>query len=198
MRPSCWSGGHSTWQAMEDALSATTEKRFEYLSSMHGYLCTMEFRKRGTPVAPATPKFACSRMCARLQKSLRWQCIVELPPPLPEKKENTNRQRSLSSRLRPRAHTRGHPCREYWRSRHDKAAGPTRFWSMPSTRGFPARAHPRATPQTGRSGLQAASRDDALPLTRSKLACTCLLFLPDHVSLSRKHDCGRDPVTMLF
>ena len=34
---------------------------------MHGHLCIMEFRKRGTSVASATSKFACCRMCARLQ-----------------------------------------------------------------------------------------------------------------------------------
>jgi hypothetical protein len=74
--------------------------------------------------------------------------------------------------------------------RHNKAAGPTRSWSMPSTRGFPARAHSRATPQTGRSGFRAASRDDVLPLTRPKLVCACLPFSPDHVSLPREQAGG--------
>ena len=66
------------------------------------------------------------------------------------------------------------------------------------TRGFPARAHLRATPQTGRSGLQAASRDDALPLTRPELVCACLPFSPDHAPLPHEHADGRDSSTMSF
>ena len=34
---------------------------------MRDYLCTMECRKRGTSVVPATSKFACCLKCARLQ-----------------------------------------------------------------------------------------------------------------------------------
>ena len=44
-----------TWQAMEDALSATSEK-VERLSSMYGQLCTMDFRKGVIPADPLTPK----------------------------------------------------------------------------------------------------------------------------------------------
>ena len=129
-------------------------------------------------------------------RSLRWQCIVEPPPSRPEEERKTqSRQRSLSSRPRLKAHTRGHPCRECW-WQAGQAAGPTRSWSMPSTRGFPARAHPRATPQTGRSGFRAASRDDVLPLIRPKLVCACLPFSSDHVSLPREQTGGGDSVTM--
>ena len=50
-------------------------------------------------------------------RSLRWECIVELPPPRQkEERKAQYRQRSLSSRPRSKAHTRGHPCRECWRA----------------------------------------------------------------------------------
>ena len=80
--------------------------------------------------------------------------------------------------------------------RQNKAAGPTRSWSMPSTRGFPAHAHSRAIPQTGRSGFRAASRDDVLPLIRPKLVCASLHFSLGHVPMPREQAGGGDSVTM--
>ena len=151
----------------------------------------MEFRKRGTSVVSATSKFACCRMCMRLQDHCDGSVLSSrLLPARRRKKETQSRQKLPLLPTSPEGAHKRPPMQGVLAGRQDKAAGPTRSWSMPSTRGFPACAHPRATPQTGRSGLQAASRDDALPLTRSELACACLPFLPDHVSLPREQAGG--------
>ena len=53
--------------------------------------------------------------------------------PLQKKRVQADREAS------PPGLTRGHPCRECWLSRQDKAAGPTNSSrSVPPTRGFPA------------------------------------------------------------
>ena len=166
---------------------------------MHGYVCTMEFRKRGTPVASVTPKFACRRMCARLHDHCDGSAVSSclLPARKKERKTQTDRGASPPDLARRRTQETTHAGSAGKQAgQKKKAAGPTRSWSMPSTRGFPARAHPRATPQTGRSGLRAASRGDVLPLTRPRLVCACLPFSPDHASLPREHADGRDSVTM--
>ena len=165
---------------------------------MHGHLCIMGFRKTRYFRSIRDVEIACCRMCARLQDHCDGRVSSNRLLPARKKKEKHKADKNcLSSRPRPKAHTRGHPCRECWRQA-GQAAGPTRSWSMPSTRGFPAHAHSRATPQTGRSGFRAASRDDVLPLIRPKLVCACLPFSPDHASLPREHAGGRDSATMSF
>ena len=100
---------------------------------MHGHLCIMEFRKRGTSVASATSKFACCRMCARLQDHCDGRVSSNRLLPARKKKEKHKADRNcLSSRPRPKAHTRGHPCRECWRQ-----AGRTR----PLARHAPGACH---------------------------------------------------------
>ena len=166
------------------------------MSSMHGHLCIMECRKRGTSVASATSKFACCRMCARLQDHCDGSVSSSrLLPARRRKKKTQSRQKLPLLPTSPEGAHKRPPMQGVLvvgrqAGRQNKAAGPTRSWSMPSTRGFPARAHPRVTPQTGRSGLRAASRDDVLPLTRPKLVCACLPLSPDPVSLPREHAGG--------
>ena len=170
------------------------------MSSMHGHLCIMECRKRGTPVASATSKFACFRMSARLQDHCNSSVSSSrLLSARRRDKETQSRQKLPLLLTSPEgAHKRPPMQGVLAAGRQNKAAGPTRSWSMPSTRGFPVCAHSRATPQTGRSGLRAASRDDALPLTRPKLVCACLPFSLDHAPLPREHADSRDSATMSF
>ena len=73
-----------------------TNEKIEYLSSMHSHVCTMEFCKRGTPVASATPKFACCRMCARLQDHCDGNVLSSCLLPARKKKEKHKTDRDAS------------------------------------------------------------------------------------------------------
>ena len=164
---------------------------------MYDYLCTMECRKRSIPVASATSKFACCRMCARPQGHCDGSVLSSRLLPAREERKTQSRQKLPLLPTSPEgAHKRPPMQGVLAAGRQNKAAGPTRSWSMPSTRGFPACAHSRATPQTGRSGFRAASRDDVLPLIRPKLVCACLHFSPGHVPLPREQAGGGDSVNM--
>ena len=100
---------------------------------MRDNLCTMECRKRGTSVASATSKFVCCRMCARLQDHCDGSVVSSRLLPRQKKRVQADREAP------PPGLIRGHPCRECWLSRQDKAAGSTRSSrSVPSTRSFPA------------------------------------------------------------
>ena len=104
---------------------------------MHGHLRITEFRKRGTSVASATSKFACCRMCARLQDHCDGRVSSNRLLPARKKKEKHEADKNcLSSGPRPKAHTRGHPCRECWRQ-----AGRTR----PLARHAPGACHQQGT-----------------------------------------------------
>ena len=139
-------------------------------------------------------------VCARDLMIIAMAVCCRAASSPPEERKTQSRQKLPLLPTSPEgAHTRP-PIQGVLAGRQDKAAGPTRSWSMPSTRGFPAQAHPRATPratpQTGRSGFRAASRDDVLPLIRPKLVCACLPFSPDHVPLPRERVGGGGSVIM--
>ena len=63
---------------------------------MHGHLCIMEFRKRGTSVASATSKFACCRMCARLQDHCNCSVLSSRLLPARRRKKNTKQTKIAS------------------------------------------------------------------------------------------------------
>ena len=103
---------------------------------MYDYVCTMECRKRGTPTASATSKFACCRMCMRLQDHCDGSVLSSRLLPARKKEKHKADRNCLSSRPRLKAHTRGHPCRECWRQ-----AGRTR----PLVRHAPGACHQQGT-----------------------------------------------------
>ena len=107
---------------------------------MHGHLCIMEFRKRGTPVASATSKLACCRMCARLQDHCDGSASSSrLLPARRRKKKTQSRQKlPLLPTSSEGAHKRPPMQGVLVAGRQNKAAGPTRSRNMPSTRDFPA------------------------------------------------------------
>ena len=87
----------ATWQAMDGPSLPPRVRKVEYLSSLHGHVCIMEFRKRGTSVASATSKFACCRMCARLQDHCDGSVLSSrLLPARRRKKKTQSRQKNAS------------------------------------------------------------------------------------------------------
>mgnify|MGYP005699187347 CR=1 FL=1 len=78
-------------------------------------MCAPWCRKRGIPTASATSKFACCRMCMRLQDHCDGSVMSSRLLPARKKEKHRADRNCLSSRLRLKAHTRGHPCRECWR-----------------------------------------------------------------------------------
>ena len=106
---------------------------------MYDYLCTMECRKRGTSVASATSRFACCRMCARLQDHCDGSVLSSrLLPARKERKTQSKQKLPLLPTSPEGAHKRPPMQGVLAAGRQNKAAGPTRSRSMPSTRGFPA------------------------------------------------------------
>ena len=104
---------------------------------MHGHLCIMEFRKRVTSVASATSKFACCRMCARLQDHCDGSVLSSRLRPARRKTQNRQKLPLLPTSPEG-AHKRPPMQGVLAAGRQNKAAGPTRFRSMPLTRVFPA------------------------------------------------------------
>ena len=154
---------------------------------MHGHLCIMEFRRRGTPVASATSNFMCCRMCARLQDHCDGRVSSNCLLPARKKKEKHKADKNcLSSRPRLKAHTRGHPCRECWRQ-----AGRTR----PLVRHAPgachqqgiSRPHPSLAVQGAtvlRAGLFRCGASPLSPAFFSPLSPRAHRYLHCHASAS--------------
>ena len=62
---------------------------------MHGHLCIMEFRKRGSSVASATSTICLLPYVREISRSLRWPRVVEPPPPRQKEERKTQSRQKM-------------------------------------------------------------------------------------------------------
>ena len=68
-------------------------RRLSSRQNRYDYVCTMECRKRSTPVASATSKFACRRMCARPQDHCDGSVLSSRLLPARKERKTQSRQK---------------------------------------------------------------------------------------------------------